>query len=63
MPTKKVSSEALFYGEACGCGPGTHSELVVDGVEVPVDGARTAEQARYLAAGDVAGFEAKFGKL
>ena len=38
------SGEVVLYGEARGRTPGTHSYLVVDGVEVPMDGAGTEEE-------------------
>src|SRR5829696_6625206 len=40
----KASGEAVLYGETRGRRTRANPELVVDGVEVPVDGARTEEE-------------------
>src|SRR5215218_1380743 len=37
--TTRESDEVVLDGEARGCRPRAHSELAVDGVEVPLDGA------------------------
>src|SRR5215208_1192333 len=43
--TWKVNSEeAVLYGEACRCGTGAYPKLMVDGVEVPLDGAGAKEE-------------------
>jgi hypothetical protein len=36
--------EAVLYGEACRYGTGTYPKLMVDGVEVPLDGAGAKEE-------------------
>ena len=40
----RESGEALLYGEARGRAARSHSQLAVDGVEVPVDGAGAYEE-------------------
>ena len=41
---EEESGEAVLYGEACGPCTRSHSQLVVDRVEVPVDSAGAKEE-------------------
>ena len=41
---ERGSEEPVVYGEAHSRGSGAHPQLVVDGVEVPVDGAGAEEE-------------------
>src|SRR5215204_1078810 len=44
IPGKRNSEEAVLYGEACRCGTGAYPKLMVDGVEVSLDGAGAKEE-------------------
>ena len=44
MPGRYNSEEVVLYGEACRCGTGAYPKLMVDGVEVPLDGAWAKEE-------------------
>jgi hypothetical protein len=41
---KRNLEEAVLHGEACSCGTGAYPKLMVDGVEVPLDGAGAKEE-------------------
>jgi hypothetical protein len=44
IPGKRNLEEAVLHGEACRYGTGAYPKLMVDGVEVPLDGAGAKEE-------------------
>ena len=44
MPRRRELDETVFYGETCRCGPRTDPQLMVDRVEMPVDGTGAKEE-------------------
>ena len=44
IPGKRTLEEAVLHGEACRYGTGAYPKLMVDGVEVSLDGAGAKEE-------------------